>query len=704
MSLSVPNLISPLTVRGKTYPNRMCSAPSLIGISMNEDGVMLRPDSFEQKLSYARGGMGEVCIGETHVDSEYAPRNHVTMGGKPEYCPFEESGSPAQNTWRRCADEMHKNGALIFCQLVHAGAMRTSGGEILDRPVAIGPMGYTRENGEIVKAMDETDIENVCNAFARAAKWLKDAGFDGVMVHGGHGWLLTQFLSPSSNQRTDEYGGDMDKRCAFPVRVIKTMRQAVGDDFILEMRVSGEETGVPGGYGPEQVACLAKKLVGILDIMHFSNGHYNLRYTSRVGGGNCYLPHNCNLEQAVYVKERVPEMLVNVVGAINNPEECDKLIAEGKIDLISMAKELHADVNFANKCKAGQADDINRCVRCTLCYPGGVDKADFRTVLAPKPLPMPKPGQKVSMEPKMTSDPNLKGLAAFHSRYAGPIPAMPMCTVNPEYGLAIPEGGWPVVKKANRVLVVGGGPVGMMAAITASDRCHRVTLVEQSDRLGGNLHFTDYASYKEDLNNYMKLLIARVGKRQIDTRLNTVVTKELLEEVKPDVIFIAVGAQRSPLEIPGAQYGTHVLDAYTPDFKVGERAVVIGGGMYACEAAIHLGEHGAQQVTVLKTAVPNLRDSYPTPATEWKLETMGIPYVEDVEVMKITEKGVETKNGIYEADTVVYYAGSVPAKSVVEEIERLAGDIPVKTIGDCKTVTNVAAGIRSAYVAAMELY
>lgn len=702
MSLSVPHLISPLTVRGKTYPNRMCSAPSLIGISMGPDGVMLSPDSFELKLSYAKGGMGEVCIGETHVDSLYAPRNHVAMGGKPEYCPFEEFGSPAHNTWRSCAEQMHNNGALIFCQLVHAGAMRTSGGEILDRPVAIGPMGYTRDNGEIVKAMDEDDIEQVCAAFARAARWLKEADFDGVMVHGGHGWLLTQFLSPASNQRTDEYGGSMDKRCSFPVKVIKVIREAVGDDFIIEMRVSGEETGVPDGYGVEQVALLAEKLVGILDIMHFSNGHYNLRYTSRVGGGNAYLPHNCNLEQAVYVKEHVPEMLVNVVGSINNPEECDRLIAEGKIDLISMAKQLHADVNFANKCKAGHADDITRCVRCTYCYPGGVDKEDFRVVLAPKPMPMPEPGSKMSMEPKMTADPNLKGLAAFHSRYAGPVPAIPLCTVNPEYGLTIPEGGWPVVKKSQKVLIVGGGVAGMMAAITASDRFHRVTLVDKSGVLGGQINFTETAAYKEDLWNYRNLLIRRVEKRNIDLRLNTEITPELIEELTPDVILAAVGSVSKALDIPGAERAVHVLDVYTKEFVPGTRAVIIGGGMYACEAAIHLAERGVK-VTVLKTRTPDLKDSYPTPATEWKLETMGIPYVEDIDLEEIMEHGVKTSQGFYEADTVVYMAGSRANKELVEKIKTMAGEIPVQAIGDCKSAGNVAAGIRGAYVAAMEL-
>ena len=703
MSLSVPHLISPLTVRGKTYPNRLCSAPSLIGISMGPDGVMLRPDSFELKLSYARGGMGEVCIGETHVDSEYAPRNHVAMGGKPEYCPFEEFDSPAHNTWRHCAEQMHNNGALIFCQLVHAGAMRTSGGEILDRPVAIGPMGYTRDNGEIVKAMDENDIEQVCAAFARAAKWLKEADFDGVMVHGGHGWLLTQFLSPASNQRTDEYGGSLEKRCNFPVKVIRAIREAVGDDFIIEMRVSGEETGVPGGYGVEQVALLAEKLVGILDIMHFSNGHYNLRYTSRVGGGNVYLPHNCNLEQAIYVKEHVPDMLVNVVGAINNPEECDRLIADGKVDLISMAKQLHADVNFANKCKAGQADDINRCVRCTYCYPGGVDKEDFRVVLAPKPMPMPKPGEKMNMEPKMTADPNLKGLKAFHSRYAGPIPAMPVCTVNPEYGLKLPEGGWPVVETSRKILVVGGGIAGMMAAITASDRFHQVTLAEAAPALGGQINFTEHAAYKEDLWNYRNLLIRRVEKRRIDLRLNTPVTEELIAEIQPDLILAAVGSIRKPLEVPGAEHAVHILDIYTPEFAPGKRAVVIGGGMYACEAAIHLAEQGTE-VTVLKTRTPDLKDSYPTPATEWKLETLGIPYVEDVDLLEITPGGVQTTGGFYPADTVAYYAGSRANKELVAAITDMAGDILVQSIGDCKSVGNVATGIRNAYVAAMEIH
>jgi 2,4-dienoyl-CoA reductase-like NADH-dependent reductase (Old Yellow Enzyme family)/NADPH-dependent 2,4-dienoyl-CoA reductase/sulfur reductase-like enzyme len=662
----------------------------LMSVVIHEDGIFA-PGEVERFSEFACNGSGCVIVGETDIDPVWGDRWNLRSQDLNDpvwkmvsqlYTDFSLPDGSKKNSWRQIARAIHEGGALAFVQLFHAGNMRIGLGKVQGRPVAVGPMGYTRKNGEVVKAADEDDMQQICDSFARASAYLKDAGFDGVNIHGGHGWLITQFLSERCNRRTDQYGGSMEKRCNFPVRIMKAVRDAVGDDFIIEVRVSGEETGVPGGYKVEQVGVFSQMVEGIVDIMHISNGHYNLHLSSRTFGGSVYDPHNCNLEQGIYVKEHTKNMLVNVVGGINNPEDSDHLIAEGKIDFISIAKQLYADPKFANKCMSGQSEDIQRCTRCIYCSGGGADREDWEVT------PPPMGGGWIETDPE-TGKQKKRVREGF-------------CTVNPEHNIIVPEGGWPEITEARKVLVIGGGVAGMMAAITANDRGHFVTLVEKSDRLGGILNFTDYDHYKVDLKNYKDLLVRRMKNRHIKVVFNTEADADVITREAPDIIIAAVGASVNTPDLPGIENAVHALDTYAADFRPGDNVVVLGGGLHACETAINLADT-AKSVTVLKFSSPDLHDGAPAPVTKLKMDKMGIKYYTEQVLRSIKKDAVEVDGAVYPADTIVYCFGMNPRADVVEAIRTAAGDTPVKAVGDCNRAQDVAHAIRAAYVAAMEI-
>lgn len=685
-------LLEPLNVRGHVYRNRITTAPALMGIAMTPDGVVISTDWLKDKVRHARGGVGAVCIGETDIDPVWGDRWNIRAQDLSDpfmravsysYTDFTKLDGPQMNSWRNIAREVHNAGALILDQLAHPGNMRVGLGAVKDRPVAVGPMSFVRANGEIVKGADEEDMQQICDSFAQAAVYMKTAGFDGVQIHGAHGWLLAQFLSERCNKRDDEYGGSEEKRCRFPVRVIKAVREAVGDDFIIEIRLSGQETGVPEGYGVSQVVTFAQMVDGIADIISVSNGHYNLHYSSHSDGGQQYDPHFININDAWEIKRNTKNMLLNIVGGINSPEEANRYIGEGKIDLIALGRqEFYADVDFANKCLSGHQDDIQRCVRCFFCAHGGnvTDKEDDWTVTAP-PLPfgfqLPgKPAPKVGA----------------------------LCTVNPERGLDPPEGGWPAVQAGRKVLVAGGGVGGMMTAITAADRCHQVTIIEKDDHLGGVIGFTDHDPFKVDYKNYKDLLIRRVKNRGVNVRLNTEITEELIREEKPDVIVAAVGGTPRALPVPGAENAIHALDTYKEGFAAAGNVIVIGGGSHAAETGVYLSAlPGVKNVTVLRANLDGVAEARVVNIVRRKMIEDGIGLIEDEKLLRLEPGRVITDQGVHEADLIVYHLGMEARKDTVERIRSAAGNIPVVLVGDCKAPRVVANAIREGYVEAMKI-
>jgi 2,4-dienoyl-CoA reductase-like NADH-dependent reductase (Old Yellow Enzyme family)/thioredoxin reductase len=647
------HLLAPLTVAGKTYRNRIGASPVGRLMPMPEYDFIIR--DYEQK---AEGGCSVVSVGECFVDAEHAwrenePTNDFTIGG----ALFREA--------QDIAAAIKAKGSVAMVEINHCGQSKMA--ISCDDHIAIGPVDGLQPDGIQNVAMDREMMEHVADNFARCALFMKKAGFDGVIPFCGHGWLLHQFLSPLTNTRTDEYGGSIENRCKFPILVLRKIRAACGNDFIIEPRVSGEE-GIPGGITKEETAifCSLLEKEGLCDIIQVSQGIYREPVRSREFS-SMFHETGCNKEVAKYIKQRV-NVPVSLVGGINSPELGEELIANGYCDLILLGRELFADVNFGKKVTEGNADEVNHCVRCARCFAGPHDGDNTEAAVE----------------------------ALFRSK----------CTVNPMYhrDTLCPAPIQPPEKKKT-VLVIGGGVAGMQAAICAADRGHQVTLVEKSDALGGTLTFTDTDVHKSQLSFLKNQLIRKVDRRPIEVRLGCEANKELIQALAPESIICAVGANPTVPPIPGIEQGVHVLDVYFKPETIGREVVMVGGGLGGCEAALHLADLG-HKVTLIEMADQMAAEG----------EKLHRDMLLDLLAQKVTcynglhctqftshtvravdAQGIERA---FPCDTAVYSLGMTPRKNLVEELRQAAGDIPFVSVGDCVKAQQVAQAGFDAYTAA----
>lgn len=652
-----PNLFSPIKIGNVTFKNRLVVAP------LTSDNCIIDNHPSDQGIAFyetrARGGFSQITVNETPVDFEYACRSKA----------FNKIFDPNPSSWHSGAfyeltQAIKQHGAVASIEISHAGAA--------NHPKNIpgfknpqGPTGYVREDGITVDEMDEGMMSQVADNFANAVKYLKLVGFDMGMLHGGHGWLLAQFLSPLTNKRTDKYGGSRENRARFPIMVIDRIREMVGNDFLLEYRVSAEEL-VDGGLTIDDVVEFAKMIEKKVDIIHVSVGIYYLHVESRTFP-SMYHPHGCNVHLAEAIKKAV-SIPVSVVGGINDPAMAEQIIAEGKADFVALGRQALADPEFPNKALTGCTDEISPCLRCG-CF-------------------SPMPQKEGVIEPPHTFQ----------------------CAVNPvtsrEFRLQIA----PPAKSAKKVMVVGGGPGGMYAAITAAERGHKVTLVERTESLGGLLKFADHDTYKEDLRKFKDSLISRVKKLSIKVKLATEATTDYVEQENPDVLIAAVGSEPIVPNISGisASNVMHTLEVYWKPEKVGDRVVMIGGGLINCEAALHLAALG-KSVTLVEMLDDLAIDAYESHriALFKKMDDEKIESRTGVRCTAITSLGIKVTNKdgaeqFIEADTVVYAVGM---RAKTDLAYRLCEAAPKQTfiIGDCLKARKVHQAVHEGYFAALDL-
>lgn len=648
-----PHLFSPITIAGKTYQNRICAAP-VHAQKIRASGELLEYET-RLRTSCAAGGFASICMGDVMVDPKYQ-----NFPDAPDFTVFD---SPQADGYRKIAALMKEHGAVALAQLGHVGAHRmfNCGWE------TVGPCDLIRDDGMIIRAMDEKDMLRACRAFADAAFWFRSMGFDGVMVHAGHGYLLSEFLSPRDNRRTDEYGGSRENRARFPVRVVQAIRDRCGPDFVIEVRVSATE-GLPGGIEPDDIVTFGRMLEGTADILHISRGNnnFNMNWLTRQYS-SFHDPHFINLDMAAYIKARVG-LVVSVVGGINSPEEAERAIAEGKTDLVALGRQIFADPEFPNKAKNGRAEDISRCLRCGVCNGNGSPS------VAPFPL--------------IAND-------------------RPHCTVNPMFFRSGPR---PRAEHSRKVLVVGGGAAGMQAAITAAEQGHTVVLAERNGWLGGILRFTDHEHSKADLRNFKNLLARRAAERGVDIRLNTPCSEALIRETVPDVIIAAVGSTPVMPPIPGAaEHAVPVLDVFE-GAPVGQRVVMLGGGLGGCDTALHLAAEG-KEVTIIEMQpeVPNGGTNGYKQFTRQAFRERGVTVRTYLKCVAVHPDGVDaedTADGTlyhFPADTVVMSLGMRPNRDIVRSIEAMAGGIPVIPVGDAVAARTVMEAVWTGCSAALEI-
>jgi 2,4-dienoyl-CoA reductase-like NADH-dependent reductase (Old Yellow Enzyme family)/NADPH-dependent 2,4-dienoyl-CoA reductase/sulfur reductase-like enzyme len=645
-----PHLFSPFKVGTHTYKNRIVAAPIYCGTF----GTIpfLSSVLFQAIEERSKGGCAQVTVGETPVDFEYANREPF------EPIDYTDFDGPSFESFKKAADMIKGGGAVAVVELSHCGESKLL---IPGLKNPIGPMGYVREDGAEVKAMDEALMHAVSDNFVTSAKFMRKAGFDGVMIHAGHGWLLNQFLSSRTNARTDEYGGSMENRARFPIHVIRSVREALDKEFIIEVRVSGDER-TENGMEVKEVAHFCRLIQGFTDIIHVSVGLYRDPILSGQFS-SVFHPHGLNAGLSHVIKSAV-SIPVTVVGGIHSPELAEQLIAEGKCDLIALCRQLTADPAFANKAESGKEDDIAPCIRCYKCFPGP-----------------------------------LEGVINDLSTLFG-------CAVNPEafyfdeQVLNSAPGG------SRNVLVVGGGVAGMEAAIVAADRGHRVTLVEKSDTLGGLLKFADTDAYKEDLRRFKDVLVRRVKKRNIEVILGKECTPADVHSF--GAVILAIGSSPIVPPITGIEHAMVATEVYDDASKVGPKVIVVGGGLVGCEVGLHLAKNG-RDVTVIEMLDEVARDSY-------KMHRIGL--IDEMGKMLTCRTGltctVVTPQGVtavskgngeefLPADTVIYAVGRTANREAAEKLRAAATDVPVYEIGDCVCAAKVYDAVRQGFIAAMSI-
>lgn len=648
------NLFTPIKVGTHTYKNRIIAAPIYCGPFIQLPGLdYVMTNAMKQR---AAGGQAQVTIGETAVDYNGASREPFPP------IDYKNYNDPTMPKFKKLVSEIQSYGAKAMIELSHCGE---SVEKIPGVQYGLGPMGYTREDGMVIYAMDESKMQEVTNNFITAAKFMKEAGFDGVMIHAGHGWLLHQFLSSRTNHRTDEYGGSLENRARFPIALIKAVRDAMGKDFILEMRISGDES-MEGGMGIDETVEFCKMVEQYVDLIHVSVGVYRNPILSGEFS-SLFQDHALNADMSEAVKKAV-HIPVAVVGGINSAEIAEQLIADGKCDLVALARQLTADPDFANKAEMDREDDIAKCLRCYKCFPGPLEGVSLKE-----------------------------------------IPYMFGCTINPaeffyDFDLANRK-----PESSKNVLVIGGGPAGMEAAILAHDRGHKVTLIEKTDKLGGLLFFTDSDAYKEDLKEFKDLLIRRVNERDIKVEFNKEFKAEDVNAYKADAVILAIGSSPLVPAIKGIENAMKALDVYNTDItKIGKKVVMIGGGLVGCEVGLHLAKNG-KDVTIIEMCDKVAPDSYPMHriALVNEMDKL-LKYDTNTRCIEITPNSVKAIDGsekekIYEADQVIFALGMKAHRDETEKLHASLKGVEVFEIGDCVKASKVFEACRHAYVAALSL-
>ena len=648
MKRDYPNLCKPLNVGNVTLRNRMCSAPmGATDIDANGTPGPRTQGFYELR---AKGGAAVVTVSElvVHPETDGSQMLHLSLS------------TPGQlGAFTFVADAIKRHGSIPSIELSHSG--QYAGTYMVDKKkkgslCQYGPSDGVRPDGMPVKALTREQIASIVTAYGTAAELAKRAGFEMVMLHVGHGWLLNQFLSPYFNKRDDEYGGALENRVRIVREVLGAIREAVGVGFPIEMRMSGSEL-FEGGYDLEEGCRIAEALEDLVDIIHVSAGSYQFGFS--ITHPSMFRDHGCNVYLAAEIKKHVSKP-VATIGGLSDPAQMEEIIASGKADIVVMGRGLLADPELPNKVMSNRGDEVVKCLRCFVC-------------MAERPVTQTR-----------------------------------RCAVNPLIGREIEGMRITPALERKRVLVVGGGIAGMMAAYTAAKRGHEVTMCEASDKLGGILRLEQALPFKHEMYELgctYELLCRRAG---VDIRLNTPVDAAFAEEFAADAAIVAVGseAKKPPFPIADGARVLSIEDLHIGGKEAEGEVVVAGAGLTGCECALHLAHEGKFVHLIAsrsELAIDcNIRNR---PILLAEIEAAGIDVRTGARVARV-EKGqvvCTTSEGeiVVPADTVVSAIGQ---RSRIEAVDELRDAAPfVRIVGDAVRPGTITAAVYQAYHAALDI-
>jgi 2,4-dienoyl-CoA reductase-like NADH-dependent reductase (Old Yellow Enzyme family)/thioredoxin reductase len=643
--LKYPHLFEPIRLGKTVFRNRVFASP----ISERAVDSQYRPNAdgiafYEQK---AMGGAASVCIGDCVVDTKHGLLGDFMVR-------LDDPGT--HRSLNLLSDAITRQGAVASVELMHAGlyayGSRMAGNKVY------GPCGGVDAQGNTYFEMPEEEIEKTIDAYANAAAWAKACGFGMVTVHGGHGWLFSQFMSSKVNLRKDKWGGSLENRMRFPLAVCQAIRKSCGPGFPIEIRISGSEV-TPNGYDLDEGIAIARMLDGHVDLIHVSAGHHERREVFTVTHPSIFCADSCNIGYAAAVKKHV-KTPVATVGAHCDPELLEEIIASKKADVVEIARAVMADTDLVNKARMGKPEEIRPCLRCLACFSHLLTNGQIR------------------------------------------------CAVNPVIGRELDyRYAQPPVKKKT-VLVAGGGIAGMQAALAASSAGHHVILCEKSGRLGGALTCEEAVPFKKKIKDYLAYQARQIADAPIDVRLNTAVTPELSVSLNPDVMIAALGARPIVPRIKGIDRA-NVFSAeyiYEHTESVGKKAVILGGGLVGVELAIYLASLG-KDITIMEM-MPELNNGgniLHQTALDVEITRLNIRLALGTKASEINERGVlgsaEGNEALFEADTVIYAVGQAPLSEDADVLRGCAPEFYI--IGDCGVPKNIMQATSMADAAARNL-
>lgn len=646
---SYKHLFSPIQIGTTTVKNRVFMPP--ISTNLADKGYVT-DELVEHYAARAKGGVGLIITEVTTVEPTY-----IYLPGDMSIC--DDSYIPG---WKKLTDAVHKYGAKILPQLFHPAYMAfpIPGTPQLIAPSNVGPY-YAKE---APRAVTIEELKVIIRQFGEAAFRVKQAGGDGVEIHAAHAHgLLGGFLSPLYNKRTDAYGGDIHGRLRLTLEVIEEVRKMCGKDFIIDVRISGDEY-TDGGQNLNDAVYVAKQLekAGV-DFIHVSGGTTIMRGSSIPAPGT---PMGSHSKVGEEIKKQV-SIPVATVGRITEPWFAEELIANGKADICMIGRANLCDPEFVQKACEGREDEIRPCIGCLRCLNG----------------------------------------IMFGKRVA--------CTVNPSLELEN-EDNIPAAQEKKQVLVIGGGPAGMEAAFVAKKRGHEVVLCEKSDSLGGIVKLAAVPIAKQELTKVIQYMERKLIREGVEIRLNCEVTEEMLKNEFAGYEVIA-GTGADPIVVNAFTAFKHCVtadDILAGKAFAGRKVVVIGGGSVGCETADYLAPlvndlfPRNREIILLEMADGiMLQESGPGRSLlTQRMMKKGIQIhckakVEKVEAEKIyyTENGEE--HCISDADTLVLAMGYRPDSKLEETLKK--ANVSYHLIGDAKKVGNIKDAITEGYQIAREI-
>lgn len=645
MSKMFPNLFSPAKIHNVTLKNRILKAPQSSGMN-NMDGTVS-----ERAIRYyadqAAGGAGSIIVEYAYVDD---------IGSKSAHCHLGINTNEDIPGLAWLAEVIRENGAVPAIQIEHCGRQKFLGTQPICAPSAIPwPMLWEQYGLQAVPhVLTIPEIHDIVAAFGKAAWRAKTAGFEIIEIHGAHGYLLTNFFSPTTNHRTDLYGGSLENRMRIYREIVKEVRRQVGPDMAVTIRLSGTDYE-PDGFPIEDTIALAEQLEkdGI-DAFHISGGdhHTMIHQVTPMALSNC---HNTWAAEAIKKHVHVP---VIASGSITLPEYAEDIISSGKADFVGLGRPLWADPEWPNKAAADHPEDIRPCIRCN---EGCLDRTFFKFKAVT-----------CALNPVISREGELK--------------------IKP-------------AEKKRKIAVVGGGTAGMEAARVAALGGHKVTIFEATGKLGGLLKEAETPDFKEDIRHFEKY-----QKTQIDKLGIPVVKKKVKpEDLKGfDAVICATGSTPIIPKIKGVDKKNVMtaLDALDHPTKVGKKAVVVGGGLVGTETSMYLAENGHKvELVEMLPQIMHGCSSSDQAAYSDRIVKDKIDVRVNTRLEEITDKGVVVSNNgktsTITADTVVLSLGLKPVHELYDELIKQGKEAYI--VGDAIAAGKIFDAIHTAYRVALKI-